>query len=303
MPLTEQAQAFVNAIKVANAPGWHEMPPAESREVFASFGDVFGEAPEVQRVKDHLIDNRIPARVYADTQKPAPAVMYFHGGGWVLGNLDTHDSLCRRLAKQSGCVLVAVDYRLAPEHPFPAAFDDCVRATRFVADHPKMFGSTGKMAVMGDSAGGNLAATVALHARDHDGPSIDLQVLIYPVIEPDFSSSTYENYAEGFGLTRVSMQWFWQQYLGSQPASPFVIPSTAETLAGLPASHVITAEYDVLRDEGESFAEKLKLAGVPTTIRRYDGNLHGFIHFAGAFDDGMQAAKDIGEMLQSHLLK
>ncbi len=306
MPLTRQAQAFIDALAQTNPPGWHEMSPQEAREIFAGFSDRFGHGPELARVEDQIINDRIRVRLYSDSDSgsPVPAVMYFHGGGWVLGNLQTHDALCRRLAKHSGCLIVAVDYSLAPEHRFPHALDDCFRATSFVANQAERLGAIpGKLAVMGDSAGGNLAAAVCLQSRDEGGPSIDLQVLIYPVIKPDFESHSYQQFAEGHGLTRTSMQWFWQQYLGDQTVSVLAAPSTADSLAGLPACHVITAEYDVLRDEGEAFAAQLKRAGVPTTLRRYDGNLHGFIHFAGVFDDGLTACRDIALALRSHLMR
>jgi len=302
MPLTEQAQAFLDAIAEANPPQWHEMSPHEARETFDTFEELFGEGPEIHRVEDRTIDGDFPVRIFSDSESDAPVVMYFHGGGWVLGNVRTHDALCRRLAKQSGCVVVSVDYGLSPENRFPGPLEDCFRATRHVANNPGEFGANGKLAVAGDSAGGNLAATVSLQARDQDGPKIDLQVLIYPVIEPSCQTSSYQQFAEGYGLTLGSMQWFWDNYLGQQTITELAAPSRADNLSGLPPAHVITAEYDVLRDEGEAFAQMLEQAGVPTTLRRYDGNLHGFVHFAGAFDDGLRATSDVADVLRSKLI-
>lgn len=303
MPLTEQAQAFLDAIAEANPPGWHEMSPREAREVFDGFGELFGEGPEIHRVEDRTIDGNVRVRVFADSESDAPAVMYFHGGGWVLGNVNTHDPLCRRLAKHSGCVIVSVDYGLSPESRFPGPLDDCFRATKFVAENAADFGAKpGKLAVAGDSAGGNLAVTVAMRAQREGGPNIDLQVLIYPVIEPNFETNSYQQFAEGHGLTLDSMKWFWENYLGDQSATELAAPSKAASLSGLPPAFVLTAEYDVLRDEGEAFAKRLEQSGVPTTLRRYDGNLHGFIHFAGAFDDGLKATEDVAAFLRSNLM-
>lgn len=302
MPLTEQAENFLRARANTNLPQWHEVAPPRARQLFESLTDHLGEAPAIRRVEDHTIDEMIPIRLFSDCDSPAPAVMYFHGGGWVLGNVRTHDAVCRRIAKTSGCVVIAVDYRLSPEHPFPTPLQDCIRATRYVSDHPEQLGVLPeKLALAGDSAGGNLAAAVALHCRDEGGPTVDLQVLLYPVIEPHFDTPSYLQFSDGFGLTRATMQWFWQQYLGDQIASEMAAPSQAKSLAGLPTTHIITAEYDVLRDEGESFAAKLQRAGVPTTLQRYKGNLHGFVHLAGAFDDGLRATQEIAQAINAHL--
>lgn len=302
MPLTEQAEIFLRARATTNQPPWHELPPRQARLLFESMTDHLGESPSIRRVKDHTIDKTVPIRVFSDCESPKPAVMYFHGGGWVLGNIRTHDALCRRIAKTSGCVVIAVEYRLSPEHPYPTPLQDCIQATRYVAENPEQLGVLpGKFALAGDSAGGNLAAAVALHCRDEGGPTVDLQVLLYPVIEPNFDTTSYHQFADGYGLTRTTMQWFWRQYLGNQIASQMAAPSQAKSLTGLPATHVITAEYDVLRDEGESFASKLLHAGVPTTLQRYEGNLHGFVHLAGAFDDGLRATDELAQVIKTHL--
>lgn len=303
MPLTKQAQAFVETLAFAKPPAWYELPVEEARDTFRGFVDIFGAAPDILRIEDRVLDNGIRLRIYADVENPAPAVMYFHGGGWVLGDIETHDALCRRLAKHSRCVIVSVDYGCSPESPFPGPFNDCVDATAYVAENAERIGAIpNRLAVMGDSAGGNLAAAVAMHSRDNGGPKIAYQVLVYPVIEPTFDTDSYQDFAEGFGLTRKTMKWFWEQYLGDQAASVFSAPSMASSLEGLPPAHVVTAEYDVLRDEGEQFAERLRAANVPTTSVRYDGNLHGFIHFAGAFDDGLHATKEIAQVLQRQLV-
>lgn len=303
MPLTQQAQLFLDIIAEKNPPPWEELSPQEGRETFDGFIDLFGEGPDLARVEDHTFPGDVNVRLYADdSDKPQPAVMYFHGGGWVLGNIQTHDALCRRIAKASGCTVISVDYGLAPENPFPKPLDDCYSATLAVADQASdIHIDSQRIAVAGDSAGGNLAAAVSIRARDHGGPAIKLQVLLYPVIEPGFETGSYQQFAESHGLTKENMKWFWEQYLGAQPAGPLAAISRTETFEGLPAAHVVTAEYDVLRDEGEAFAQQLIAAGVPTTSKCYDGNLHGFMHFAGMFDDGLMATQDIAEVLKSHL--
>ncbi|MFC1757214.1 alpha/beta hydrolase [Planctomycetota bacterium] len=303
MPLHPQSEAFLDAIAAVAGPGWDEMPPQMSREIFSGLHDAFGVGPELANVTDCACGD-IGARRYVPVaDEVRPAIVYFHGGGWVLGNIDTHDAVCRRLAKESNCVVISVDYRLAPEHPFPAAMDDSYVATRYVLEHAEELGvQAGKIAVAGDSAGGNLAAAVAQRFRDEERPGIDLQVLIYPVIEPTFDSGSYEEFAEDFGLTREAMKFFWRQYApdGSARDNPYAVPSVAR-LSRLPRTFVVTAEYDVLRDEGERYAKRLSESGCDVTLVRYDGMLHGFVHFAGAFDEGVKATAKIGRFIKKHL--
>jgi acetyl esterase len=300
--LHPQVRSFLDALIAQNRPGWETMPPAEGRELFASLKGVFGDGPELYRVEDRTIAGHVPVRVYWPSEEDdLPVVIYFHGGGWVLGNLDTHDPLCRRLASGTGCVVVAVDYRLAPDAKFPAAFDDSFAATAYVSEHADEFNvDPSRLVVAGDSAGGNLATAVAIRAAEVGSPAIRSQLLIYPVVEPNFESHSYLAHAEGFGLSRQTMMWFWEQYLASEEdaLSHYAVPSRAPNLSELPPAHVITAEYDVLLSEGESYADRLHAAGVETTIRRYDGMIHGFVHFSGVFDVGRQAVSDLAEHLQ-----
>ena len=300
MPLHPQSQSFLDAVAAKNAPAWSDMPIAQGREVFSGLTDLFGTGPELRRVEDVSTDSGVPLRIYqADTTRPRPVVMFFHGGGWVLGDIETHDTLCRHLAAESGLAIVSVDYRRAPEHPYPAAFDDCFAATQFVAEHSDQLGvAARKLAVAGDSAGGNLAAAVALKSRDADGPPIQGQLLIYPVLNREFDGRSYVQFAEGFGLSRAVMMWFWEQYLGANVLDAYASPVLAESLVGLPQTHVITAEYDVLRDEGKAFAELLTAAGVATNHRCYDGMLHAFMHFTGAIEAGREAISDAAEVLR-----
>jgi acetyl esterase len=235
-------------------------------------------------------------RVYrreAEVETP-PVVLFFHGGGWVLGDLDTHDALCRRLCSLAQCVVVSVDYRRAPEHRFPAALDDCYDAVEYVGAHgDRLRVDATRLIVAGDSAGGNLAAAVAIKARNESGPKILAQVLIYPVLDQRCDTPSYQSLAEGYGLTRDDMKWFWAQYAGDVAGGVYLSPSEVDSPRGLPSTIVITAQYDVLRDEAETFAQRLKAADVNVNHRRYEGAIHGFVHFAGAMDIGHRATKEI----------
>lgn len=303
MSLHPKAQIFINQLAEQDGPGWQDMPVAESRAVFSSLKGIFGTGPELAKIEVMRMSD-VPVRVYRPTLEPKlPVVVFFHGGGFVLGDLDTHDAMCRRLSRTSGCVVVAVDYRLAPDHKFPAAHDDCFAVTKYVSEHADDLAVDAKrLIVTGDSAGGNLAATVCVRARDEKGPTICGQVLIYPVIEPNFETTSYQTFGTGHGLTRDSMRWFWQQYIDntktSTPAeNPYAVPNKADVV-GLPPAHVIVAEYDVLRDEGLDYASRLQSAGVSSSTKQYDGMLHGFVHFAGFFEDGVTATQDIGDVIR-----
>jgi acetyl esterase len=224
-----------------------------------------------------------------------PVVVYFHGGGWVIGDLEVVDQPCRQLASAAGAIVVSVDYRLAPEHRYPAAFEDSYAATVWVGAHAaEIGGDPARLAVAGDSAGGNLAAAVALAARDRGGPELAAQLLIYPVTDFNFGTASYHDNREGYLLTKGSMQWFWAHYLGAQDLDkdPYACPLRADSLAGLPPAYVATSEYDPLRDEGEAYARRLEEAGVAVTAKRFDGMLHGFFWMlaavpsaAGVLDD------------------
>ncbi len=309
MCLTQQSKEFLQNLEAQRTPPVESLPPAQGRRLFAALNRWHGERIEIEKVEDFLFPGNVKARLYRSTdssgsgqEKMQPAVVYFHGGGWVLGNLDTHDVLCRHLAQKSQCTVIAIDYHLSPEAKYPLAFDQCYSAVTHTIDHASSLKiNPDRVAVAGDSAGGNLAAAVALRARDSSGPDIDLQILIYPVLNPDFQQESYVKYSEGFGLTRGRMQWFWSQYLGSTMPDCYAAPGLSGNLKGLPTTHLITAEYDVLRSEGELYAKRLIDAGVPTTLKRYHGNLHGFVHFAGIFDDGHTAMTEIARYCGTHL--
>jgi acetyl esterase len=244
--------------------------------------EIWGLPDEVDEVVDLLIPGpggKLRVRVYRPlSTELLPVVIWFHGGGWVVGTLDSHDPVCRALANRTPCVVVAVDYRLAPEAPFPAAVEDSWAATQWVVQEAlKLGGDTSRIVVAGDSAGGNLAAAVALRARD-SGLELALQVLVYPVTDSDLDSESYLRLATGLNLTRAKMEWYWQQYLGGADGShPEASPLRAPDLAGVAPALVQTAEHDPLLSEGEAYAARLGEAGVPVTLTRYDGMIHGFI--------------------------
>ncbi|HKM99970.1 MAG TPA: alpha/beta hydrolase [Candidatus Binataceae bacterium] len=265
------------------------------------------EPPPVYRVEDRHIPGphgEIPIRIYtSEGRVPKGVLVYFHGGGWVLGSVTTHDVLCRSIAIAAGCIVVSVDYRLAPEHKFPAAPEDCYAATKWVAANAASFGGDpSRIAVGGDSAGGNLATVVALMARDRGGPSLSFQLLFYPAISAANDTPSQKEFSEdGFVLSRADMEWFWNHYLNG-PAdreNPLACPNAAGNLAGLPPALVETASHDPLRDEGERYAEQMRKAGVKVTLTRYDGVTHGFVSFADVLDKGKAGIKEAAEALRA----
>jgi len=228
--------------------------------------------------------------------------VFFHGSGFVLCSLDTHDGMCRNLCAGAGCVVASVDYRLAPEHKFPAGPDDCLHATRWTAAHAVKLGADPtRIAVGGDSAGGNMAAVTALRMRDERGPALCGQLLLYPVTDYHTPGTpSYEENAEGYGLTRDTMKWFWHHYLHdpSEGMLPHASPLRALDLSGLPPALVITAEFDPLRDEGELYAKRLATSGVAVTLSRYDGVNHGFMFWTGVVDKAGSAMNEACEWLR-----
>jgi acetyl esterase len=209
-------------------------------------------------------------------------VVFCHGGGFVLCDLDSHDQLCRAMSNGTGAVVISVDYRRAPEHRFPAAAEDAYAVTRWVADNPGQLGiDASRISVAGDSSGGNLAAVTALMARDRNGPDLAFQLLIYPMLDHAQDTPSYRDNATGYFVTADHLRWYWQQYLGdADGAHPYASPVLASDLTGLPPAHIITAEYDPLRDEGETYGRRLAEAGSPADVRRYDGMFHGFVSMA-----------------------
>jgi acetyl esterase len=277
----------------------------EGIEVFSALG--VGPIDALADVHDRLVDGPhgpIPVRVYRrDPTATRPAVMYFHGGGFVAGNLGTHDVICRRLAKASGAVVVSVDYRLAPEHRFAIPLDDCHAATSWVAAHgEEITADGGRLAVAGDSAGGNLAAAVALRSRVA-GPTLAAQVLVYPCIDAACAMASYAENGEGYLLTAAAMRDVWEWYLGpdGDPTDPLASVLDAPDLSGLPPTLIQTAEYDPLRDEGEEYGRRLDAAGVGVTVHRYDGMIHGFLGLRELVPESDAAMTEIVRFLDRHL--
>jgi acetyl esterase len=309
MPVATPIQALLDAGAEANLPPLSDQPLDQARAGAIRFVQA-GEGPKrpMANIEDRALDTaagRLPVRVYTpvETTDPLPVVAYFHGGGWVIMGIDTHDGICRRLAEASGAVVVSVEYRLAPEHRYPAALDDCVAATQWLAEHAAdLGGDPSRLAVAGDSAGGNLAAAVALRARV-SGPPLAAQALFYPVTDAAQDTASYCQNREGYLLSAHDMAWFWDCYLGpdGDPADPFASPLRAADLSGLPPALVVTAEYDPLRDEGEAYARHLDGFDVPVVVHRFDGMIHGFVGMEQLVPEADAAMHRAGTFLRAAL--
>ena len=287
----------------------HELTPEEGRAAYRALGQAFGPGPDLARVEDRAAPGPagdIPLRVYApQSEGPLPVLVYYHGGGFVIGDLESHDRPCRELCKAAGCLLVAVDYRLAPEHPFPAAVEDSLAALHWIADNAAALGGDPKrLAVGGDSAGGNLAAVMALLARD-GGPALRLQLLVYPTVDRRIERypSTEEN-AEAPFLGKVTMEWFMGHYLGTAEVTeahldPRVSPLLADSHAGLPPALTLTAGFDPLRDQGTAYHEALTGAGVDSTLHAFDNMPHAFFQLSGLVEEGKQAIAESAAALRA----
>lgn len=310
MALHPQAQAFIDKLRAANAKPWHQMAPQEARDAYRTAVQLFGgTADPVAKVEDRTVagpHGTIPIRLYTPAGNPPFAAMVLiHGGGWVVGDIELNDICARALANSAGCVVVSPDYRLAPEHLYPAAVDDCYVVTKWTHDNAASIGvNPRQIGVGGDSAGGNLAAAVTLMARDRGGPPLAFQLLIYPVTDYNFDNASYRDCGGGEnGLSTPDMRYFWDLYLPNAAAGAevYASPLRAKDLKGLPPAHVITAEFDPLRDEGEQYVQKLKAAGVPVTHHRYAGAIHGFWSLAGIMDQGKESYAEAGAALKKAL--
>ena len=306
MPLDPQTRVLLEQMAKANLTPYEAMSPQEARRQM-SLGSCFAEQrPEISAWEDRQIPglrDPIRIRIYRPSAHAVlPVVMFFHGGGWVMGSIETHDVYCRQLALASGWAVVSADYRLAPEHKFPAGLEDAYAATRWVAEHAGEIGvDARRIAVAGDSAGGNLAAAVALLARDRGCPPLAFQLLLYPVLDYDFDTPSYRQNATGYHLTRAAMIWSWQHYLNDHQDGrmPYASPLRADDLSGLPTALIMTAEYDPLRDEGEAYAQRLRAANVTVTLKRYDGLIHGFARRTNVLDRARDAMQDVAAALQA----
>jgi acetyl esterase len=308
VPLDPQAKALLDQMTSMGTPPLQAMSVPEARAFIDSFRALAGDVEAVAHVEDRTVPGPagdIPVRLYRPAADgPLPLLVFFHGGGWVIGGLESHDGLCRSLANAAGCAVLAVDYRLAPEHRFPAAVDDCYAATSWAVANAAALGADGaRVAVGGDSAGGNLTAVVAQLARDRKGPALRFQLLVYPATDAAYDTPSYRENATGYFLELDGMRWFYDHYLRSDAdrADPRTSPLRAADLHGLPPALVITAEFDPLRDEGEAYAARLREADVPVTLTRYHGMIHGFFGMAPLLDQGKHAVAEAAAALRGAL--
>jgi len=303
MPLDPQAKAVMEQVAALGFPPAHTVSPQQARANNKARPRATG--PAVAKVEDRTITGPecpLPVRIYTPPGVgPFPVLVWFHGGGWVVGDLESADATARNLTVGAGCLVVSVDYRLAPETKFPGPAEDSYAATQWVRQNAGSINADPRrIAVGGDSAGGNLAAAVCLMARDRGGPDLAFQLLVYPVTDRNFNTESYVNNAEGYQLSRAAMIWYWKHYLAddADASHPYAAPQQAQDLKGLPPALVITAEYDPLRDEGEAYAHSLKAAGVPTVCTRYAGMIHGFFGMAAAIDQGKAAVAEAAAALR-----
>ena len=294
--LNPQVESLLHGLSDAGVPPLYRQSLADARETYRELCVVDGAREAVGEVTERSVsgpNGDIPLRVYRpEGAGPFPAVTFLHGGGWLLGGLDTYDAFCRALTNAAECVVVSVDYRLAPEHPFPAALEDCYAATRWVAANAEAVGARGgSLALVGDSAGGTLAVGVSLLARDRGGPTVDYQVLAYPAADYSFDTDSYAENAQGYFLTRKDMERFWAGYLSSDTDGrhPYASPLRAD-LAGVPPAFVLTCGFDPLRDDGRALADRLDAAGVPVRHVEYDDVIHGFLTMLA--DPGLDRARE-----------
>jgi acetyl esterase len=301
-PLDPALRSYVDAAAAAAAS--EQVPLADQRagmELDAAqlWGAATDELAEVRDLAVQTPDGALPVRLYRPSGVArVPGLLWLHGGGWVVGSIATHDYLCRAIAARTPCCVVSADYRLAPEHPFPAAVRDAWAALRWMRESADELGiDRGALAIGGDSAGGNLAAVTALRARDHGLP-LALQVLVYPVTDADFESESYRQHEFGLNLTREKMRWFWDAYLaGADPLHPDASPLRAPDLRGVAPALVQVAEYDPLLSEGKLYGRRLTEAGVSTTLTHYDGVIHGFLRMPAFTAAATQAVEEISAML------
>jgi acetyl esterase len=300
--INPQAQQLLDGKAASGAPPFWELTPEEARAVVAANAALIGPGPSVASVRDIVIPGQaggIPARVYSPVPDAPGVVVYYHGGGWVFGSADQWDASVRALTAASGCDVVSVDYRLAPEHVFPAATDDAYDALAWAAGS---LANGRPLVVAGDSAGGNLAAVSALRARDTGGPSLAFQVLVYPITDYDLDRKSYHQYdGTELILNRRDMMWFWDHYVPDPAAraNPYASPLRASDLSGLPPAYVVTDEHDPLRDEGFAYVDRLRAAKVPVEHRHYGTQIHAFFTFVNLLGDADKAVADAGAAIRA----
>ncbi len=312
MAVDSDLQNVLDMIKEANRPPYRDIPVAEARAGYQAMVQLLDPEEEaIHRTEGRTIPGpagEIPLRVYwPRALAPGESLgvfIFLHGGGFVIGDLDTHDPLCRRLCNRGDCIVVSVDYRLAPEHPFPASGEDCVAAMQWCARNAaELGGDSRRLAIGGDSAGGNLSAVCALHARDNGGPDLNLQLLIYPAVAPRMDSASHTAFGEGYLLTRENMEWFMEQYYGGRDLTgdPNFAPAIAADHGGLAPAEIIVAGHDPLRDEGMAYVETLSAASVPANLVNYEGAVHAFMQFHGTSAACRDAVDHCGAVLKRAL--
>lgn len=309
MVLDPQAEALLKQMEADGVPEVSEMSVPQARMfIEKAFTEMVPNPDLVSEIQNFTVPGpagKLPVRLYKpEASETPPLVVYFHGGGWVIGSVESHDATCRALAKASGCAVASVEYRLAPESAFPAAPEDCFAATVWLAENGGSLGvDSSRLAVAGDSAGGNLAAVVSLMARDKGGPRISCQVLIYPAVDFTRDYPSYEENGEGYFLTTADMKWFKGHYLAgeSDAKDSLASPLLAADHSNLPPAIIITCGFDPLRDEGEAYGEKLEAAGVEVTVSRYDGMIHGFVSMIGAIGDARTSIEEMGKRIRAAL--
>jgi acetyl esterase len=304
--LDPQTEALLETLGEGITPPTFTLSVAEGREMLDDLFEV-ADPEEVGEVMNTAIqgpEEPIPLRIYApEGGGPHPVVVFYHGGGWVRGSLDGYDGLCRRLTNRAEAIVVSVDYRRAPEHPFPAGFEDCYAATEWAAEHAAdLGGDPDRIAVGGDSAGGNLSAAVALAARDRDGPDLDHQLLIYPAVNSPLVRwfDSYDENASGYLLELDSVQWYLDQYVDdADHGNQYAFPLRARDLSGLPPATVVTAGFDPIRDDGFAYADRLAEDGVDVEHAHYESQIHAFVSLYEHLDDGVKAIDWMGEQLRA----
>jgi acetyl esterase len=303
----EATSAFIAQMAESGLKPLHEMTPEEARGLGGAWLELYGSGPEVGSVSDDAVPvegGEVPVRIYQPAGAARALIVYYHGGGWVIGALDEFDVLARQLVDRTGATVVLVDYRLAPEHRYPVAAEDSWAALVWIADHlEELAGSRVPLIVAGDSAGGNLSAIVAQRAKAKGGPDISLQVLVYPVTDADLDNASYTDPANQLLLSRDAMIWFWDHYAPDPEdrKNPDASPLRADDLSGLPPAVVLTAEHDPLRDEGEAYADKLRAAGVPVQHQRFDGQMHAFFTMVNVLPGAAAGMDYVAGHIDRHL--
>ena len=297
---------ILSVTKEANNLPMSRMSLAEIRNGPMKMKPLAGEPKAMAKVMNHIIRTNegdlLMRLYYPKDNKPLPVLLYFHPGGFVKGDIDSHDPVCRSIAEASGCLVASINYPLAPENPFPRAITAAKEALQWIATHSTELNSDGRIAVAGENAGGNLAAVLTQEVRENIHPKISFQVLIYPQTDFTFSSLSQQEYSSGYLLERDSIEWYKKQYIpqDQDAMDPRISPLYAHDFSSLPPALIITAEYDPMRDEGETYAQKLKSAGVPTELKRYKGMVHGFFQMKGILDETRLAINHVGETLKTH---